>query len=89
MVAVVILIIGMTVASFLIFYLNTHKHNTYAAVLAQLDILKYQYSSIAHSSIELAYISQSVWSNTSQMTISNITSKLQTIANLSPLLNQN
>ena len=84
-----IVVIGMAITNFLIFFLSTRKHNTYAAVVSYLDILKFQYSSIIHSSIELAYISQGIWSNTSQMAIANITQKLQQIASISPLLTQN
>jgi hypothetical protein len=64
-VIVVILIIGMSIANYLLLYLNSSKHLTHASVIANLDILKFQYISITHSSIELAYISQGVWSRSS------------------------
>ena len=83
------LIIGAMTVNFLIFYLGTLQHKTYAYVSSNFNHLRFQYSSITHSAIELAYMSYHSFTPSFEMTIQNITDKLTTISTLSPLVAAN
>lgn len=61
LVVVGVVIVGIAIANFLIFYLNTNTYNTNASVLTKLNILRFFYSSIVHSSIEIGYTNTGVW----------------------------
>lgn len=79
-----ILIVGAMVGNFLVFYLGAVNHAKYAYASSNFNILRFQYSSITHSAIELAYMSQGSFTPSYNETMSNITSKLSTISTLTP-----
>ena len=88
-VIIVCAIIGISIANFMIFHIGSIRHNIFAAALMNLDLLKFYYSSIVHSAIELVYTSQGIWNASFPTPIHTINEKLLAISSLSPLLAQN
>ena len=89
LVLMAVLLVGIALVNFLLFYINTGSHGTYVSVLTNLDVMRFQYCSIAHSALEIGYINIGVDSDSTSTALQNISQKMQQIALLSSSLTQN
>lgn len=85
----VLVLTGIAVANFTLFFLATRNHTTNVYVLSQVHLWFDNFYEIASEALEIAYINSGLWKNTLSSSFGNMTRQLNAIGELSKELTQN